>query len=187
MSLEQFLGQYGLISLFFLATVEGDLSLIVGGVLAHRGLFPLAGAVVAGAAGNFVGDCVWYLVGRKARTRLRETDFYRRAGPWIEKVAYKLGPWQLIFARLVYGTRNASMLFWGQYHLPFIRFTLIDLFGCALACTGFAGLGYLAGAELSALLGEVKRIEIGLLFAVIIAGVIVWLTTRGVKRVSGES
>jgi ubiquinone/menaquinone biosynthesis C-methylase UbiE len=47
-SIESFLSHYGLIALFLLATVEGDVSLIVGGVLAHLGILPLVGGLVSG-------------------------------------------------------------------------------------------------------------------------------------------
>src|SRR4029453_19389718 len=57
MTLEQFLSQYGLIALSLLATVEGDASLILAGMLAHRGVLSLPAVIIAGAAGNFVGDC----------------------------------------------------------------------------------------------------------------------------------
>lgn len=184
MSLEQFLAQYGLFALGLLATVEGDVSLIVGGVLAHRGLFPLASVVAAGAAGNFIGDCAWYLLGRSARTHLQQTELYRRAGPWIEALALRLGPWQLLLARVVYGTRNMSMVFWGQYHLPFLKFALIDALGCALASIGFVSLGFLAGQGVTSLVGEIKRAEVGLLIAVVVGGIAVWLITRGIKKVS---
>ena len=50
MTLEQFLSQYGLIALFLLATVEGDASLILAGMLAHRGVLSLPAVIVAGAA-----------------------------------------------------------------------------------------------------------------------------------------
>jgi len=82
MTLEQFLSQYGLIALFLLATVEGDASLILAGMLAHRGVLSLPAVIIAGAAGNFVGDCAWYFLGRQARARLRDSAIYRRAGGW---------------------------------------------------------------------------------------------------------
>jgi membrane protein DedA with SNARE-associated domain len=187
MTLEQFLSQYGLIALFLLATVEGDASLILAGMLAHRGVLSLPAVIVAGAAGNFVGDCAWYFLGRQARARLRETAIYRRAGPWIERVASRLGSWQLLLARVVYGTRNASMVFWGQAHLPFQRFALTDLLGCFLASTGFALLGYLTSQGVEHLLGQVRRLEVGLLITLVVAAVVIAFMTWEVKRASDKT
>lgn len=180
--LEPFISRYGLVALFFLATVEGDVSLLVAGVLAHLHLLPLAGAIVAGGLGNLAGDCVWFAMGHWHSERIRASRFYRAVGPRIERLSRRLGAWQLLAARVVYGTRNASMLFWGQLRLDTIRFLLIDGLGCFLAATGFTLLGYLVGTSTEALTGQVKRIEHWLLFAVLAGGAIVWVVTRLVRR-----
>ncbi|MEO8140311.1 MAG: VTT domain-containing protein, partial [Gemmatimonadota bacterium] len=127
---EAFLARYGLIALFLLATVEGDVSLIVGGVLAHLGILPLVGVMIAGALGNLGGDLVWFWLGRRHSERIRATKFYRAVGPRIERLTRRLGAWQLLVSRVIYGTRNASMLFWGQNGLAPLRFILIDGLGC---------------------------------------------------------
>ncbi len=180
--LERFLSEHGLIALLLLAMVEGDLSILLAGVLAHLGVLPLAGVVLAGAAGNLVGDLAWYTVGRRLRRRIRENRLYRSVGPGIERLAVRLGPWQLLAARVVYGTRNASMLFWGQHGLPLPRFLSYDAAGCLLGSTGFALLGYLLGHGTTALAGEVKALERYLLVALVAGAFIVWLITRLVRR-----
>jgi membrane protein DedA with SNARE-associated domain len=180
--LESFLSEYGLVALLLLATVEGDVSLLVAGVLAHLGIFSAAAAMVVGAAGNLAGDAVWFTLGRAHRERIRGSRLYRAVGGRIERLASKLGPWQLLAARVVYGTRNASMLFWGQLHLPWVKFLLIDGLGCALAAVGFVAIGYAVGQGTSALTGEVKRVEHWLLGAVLVGGVIVYGISRLARR-----
>jgi len=184
--LEDFLSRHGLAALFILATVEGDLSLLVAGVLAHLGILALPGAILAGAAGNLLGDTVWFTLGRTQRARIRSSRLYRAVGARIERLAARLGPWQLLAARVVYGTRNASMLFWGQLHLAWARFLLIDGLGCLLAATGFTLLGYLVGHGTAALTGEVKRIEHWLLVAVIGGAAIVWAISRLARKELGD-
>ena len=185
-SLEGFLTQYGLLALFLLATVEGDVSLLVGGVLAHLGILPLWGVMAAGAAGNLGGDLIWFSLGRRHRGHIRASRLYRAIGPRIEKLTERLGPWQLLAARVVYGTRNASMLYWGQFGLAPLRFVLIDGLGCSIAAVGFALLGYAVGHETSTLTHDVKRIEQWLLVAVVAGAAIVWGITRLVRRRLGD-
>ncbi|HWA59475.1 MAG TPA: DedA family protein [Gemmatimonadales bacterium] len=180
--LEDFLSRYGLVALFLIATVEGDLSILVAGVLAHLGVLPLPGVVAAGAAGNLVGDLGWFSLGRWLRHHIRENRLYRAVGPRIERLAGRLGPWQLLAARVVYGTRNASMVFWGQHGLPVLRFIAYDALGCLLAAGGFALLGYLVGHGTTALTGEVKRIERYLLAGIVAGAVLVWVIARLVRR-----
>jgi membrane protein DedA with SNARE-associated domain len=182
MGLQQFLIQHGLLAVLLVATVEGDLSVIVAGAVAHLGFFPFLAAIVAGAVGNFLGDCTWYLLGRFASVRIRNTRVYRKVGPTVEKLARRFGVWQLLAARVVYGTRNASMVFWGLHHLGFGRFTLVDAFGCLLWSSVFAGLGYLASDRAEAWIGQVKQLELWLLGAVIVAAVLVYLVNRLARR-----
>lgn len=177
--MEEFVSHYGLGALFLLATVEGDASLVLAGVLVHAGLLPLAGAMGAGAAGNLLGDCAWFLAGRRLRGHIRESRLYRLVGHRIEWLAGRLGPSQLLAARVVYGTRNASMLFWGQFGLPFPRFLAVDTLGCALAAVGYVLAGRLLGHGATALAGDLRRAEHWLLA---VAGCVALVA--GVSRVA---
>ncbi len=182
MTITEFLTRYGAVALFLLATVEGDVSLVVGGVLAHRGLLGLPEVILAGALGNLTGDLGWFALGRHLRERIQGSGLYRKVGPRIEALAARLGAWQLLAARVVYGTRNASMLFWGQHGLPLGRFVAIDLLGCALGSVLFATAGYLLGHGTTAIAGELKHVEVLLLVAVLVGGLLAALLTRLVRR-----
>lgn len=88
---------------------------------------------------------------------------------WVvgaEHLAQRFGVWEIIAARFVYGTRIASVLFWGIQKLPFVRFAALDLIGCALWAIVFSSLGYFLSGSAAVLIGEVRRIEIWLLVAV---------------------
>jgi membrane protein DedA with SNARE-associated domain len=185
MHLERILIQYGLLAVLLLATVEGDLTLILAGVVAHLGMFSLGPAILAGALGNLVGDSAWYLLGRSSARVIREGRFYRRVGPTVERLAKRLGVWQLLAARVVYGTRNASMVFWGLHGLRFDRFILVDAVGCLLWCSIFGGLGFLLSNSAEWLIGEVKHIEYWLLGAVVVAAIAVFIVNRLARRELG--
>ncbi len=182
MSLEQLLIHYGPAAVVVGAVIEGDFTLILSGVVAHLGIFPFPVAVTAAAAGSLLGDCAWYWLGRLRGPRFRAGRLYRRVGPRIERLARRFGVWQLLLARFVYGTKNASMVFWGLQGLPFGRFAAVDALGCAMGATVFAGLGYLVSDSAEALLGKVRRIEFWLLGALVAGVVIVYLISRTTRR-----
>jgi membrane protein DedA with SNARE-associated domain len=181
-TLERFLSEHGLLALFLVALVEGDASLVLAGVLAHAGVLPLGGVVLAGTLGNLVGDSAWFTTGRWLRSRLRNWRLFRAVGPRVERLAARLGPWQLLTARLIYGTRNVSMLFWGQHGLDLRRFLLIDALGCFVAACGFSVLGYLVGRGTGAVVGEVNRVEHWLLGGVVLAVLVAWGVSRLARR-----
>lgn len=163
--MEEILTRYGLLALFILAAVEGDVTLILAGVVSHLGIFNLLPAICVGTFGAFAGDCVWYWLGRNRSTSIRGSWLYRRMRGPAEQLAQRFGVWEIIAARFVYGTRIASVLFWGIQQLPFVRFAVLDLIGCLLWAVVFSCLGYFLSGSAAALIGEVRRIEIWVLVA----------------------
>jgi len=161
---------------------EGDFTLILAGVVAHLGIFEFWLAVAAGAVGSFVGDSAWYALGRLRGPRFREGKLYERVGHRIERLAQRMGPWELVAARFVYGTKAASMVFWGLNGLSLPRFLLIDALGCALGALVFGSLGYLLSGSATALMGHVKRFELWLLGAAVAGVVIVFIIDRTAKH-----
>ena len=182
MSLKQLLIDHGPAAVVIGAIVEGDMTLILSGVVAHLGIFPLPVAIAAGAAGCLIGDCAWFWVGRWRGTWFRAGALYRRVGRRIEGLARRFGVWQLLLSRFVYGTKNASMVFWGLQGLSFGRFIAVDAVGISLGTVVFAGLGYLVSGSAEVLLGRVRRLELWLLGAVVAGVVIVYLVHRLTKR-----
>jgi membrane protein DedA with SNARE-associated domain len=130
--MEEILTKYGLLALFVLAAVEGDVTLILADVVTHLGIFKLLPAICVGTVGAFACDCIWYWVGRCRSTSIRRSWLYRRVGDGAEQLAQRFGIWEIIAARFVYGTRIASSLFWGIQPLRFVRFAALDLIGCVL-------------------------------------------------------
>ena len=182
MHIQELLIRYGLVAVLIGSAFEGDFSLILAGVVAHLGIFPFAQAVAAGAIGSLVGDSIWYGFGRFRGPRFREGKLYRRVGPTIDRLAKRLGPWELLAARFVYGTKAASMLFWGLHGLSLPRFLLIDTIGCVLGSLVFTSVGYLVSGSATVLLGKVHRVQFWLLGVVLVGAVIVYLINRTAKH-----
>jgi membrane protein DedA with SNARE-associated domain len=181
MSLQSIMEQHGAAAVFLGAALEGDLTLVFAGVVAHLGYFPLPVAIACGAAGSFVSDCLWYGLGRWRGPRFRAGGIYRRFGPQVEKLARRLGIWQLLTARFVYGTKNATMVFWGLHGLDLRRFLPVDAIGCALGSAAFVSLGYVLGGSAEVLVGRIKRIEYLLITAVVV-GLLVLLSIKYILR-----
>jgi len=82
----------------------------------------------------------------------------------------------------VYGTKAASMLFWGLHGLRVTRFLLIDVIGCTIGALVFTGLGYIVSGSAIALLGKVKRVELWLLGVLLVGAVIVFIIHRTARH-----
>src|SRR5215475_9139498 len=77
----ELLQRYGLWAVFFGTMIEGDLTLLLAGVLARAGLFTFEEALLVGTAGGFVGDSLSYLIGARFRQRARTLKVFLKARP----------------------------------------------------------------------------------------------------------
>ena len=182
MSFEHLILRYGLAAVFVGAAVEGDLTLILAGVAAHLGYFSFPTALAASVLGGFLGDLAWYSLGRLRGPRFRAGRLYQRVGHRIEILARRLGAAELIASRFVYGTKAASMVFWGLHGMSLPRFLLVDAVGCVLGTLVFTGLGYAVSGSATVLLGHVRRVERWLLGAVLVGALLVFVIHLTAKK-----
>jgi membrane protein DedA with SNARE-associated domain len=179
---EHLVARYGLAAVLVGSAIEGDFTLLLAGVFAHLGYFPFPLAVASGVLGSYAGDFAWYLLGRLRGPRFRTGRLYQRVGPRIERLAGRLGAAQLIAARFVYGTKAASMVFWGLHGMPIVRFAVVDAIACVIGALVFAGLGYGVSGSATVLLGHVRRVQFWLLGVLVVGAVLVVLIHLAAKR-----
>jgi membrane-associated protein len=153
--------------------VPGETAVLLGGVLAHQGAFPLALVMVAAVLGAVGGDAVGYavgarlgpkfggrLAGRRAERLERTRDFVRRHGA----PAVFLGRW-------VPGVRALVPIIAGGSGLPYRSFAAYNVTGGAVWGVAVAALGYLAAAaygratEILGLAGAAAVVAIALVMA----------------------
>jgi membrane protein DedA with SNARE-associated domain len=178
---EEFLVRHGLVAVVIGATLEGDLTMITAGVVAHLGYLRLLPALQAACLGGFIGDLVWYGAGRWRAAHVRETRLFRRAVPLIDPLVRRLGAGEIVMSRFVWGTRIASMFYWGVHGLGLARFAAIDLFGCALSATVLGLLGYGLSESARTMFGRIRRAERWLVIVALL-GVAIVLGLRAAGR-----
>jgi membrane protein DedA with SNARE-associated domain len=145
-TVETIIQHYGLLALFAGAGVEGETVVVVGGALAHKGLFSLPGAMAAAAAGSFVADQIFFSLGRYFREkpwvrRAREKPVFERALGMLER-----HPIGFIFAfRFIYGFRTISPVAIGTTKVSAKLFVAINLVAAIVWGIVFATIGYLFG------------------------------------------
>lgn len=161
--------RYGIFAVFFGSMVEGDAMPVMSGVVAHLGYFSFWEALTASIGGMFLGDCLWYWLGRGFGRKIEKTNFYQKHLPKAEKFIGTIGVWQILAARVIYGTRNATMLFWGIKKLNFAKFAAIDILGCLIWGTILASLGYFLSFSAERIIGDVKQLELGVLSLILFA------------------
>lgn len=181
MVIEDLIREYGLWAVFFGVMIEGDLTLLFAGVLAHYGLFSFSEALCVGTAGGFIGDSISYFIGFRGKEKIKNSHFYCHARPRLERLSARFGIYSIFLVKYVYGLRTASAIFWGFAHMRFRRFGPLTLLSCFAWSLILAGCGFFFSGAIGVLIGEVQRIGLLLLLAFAIAcavALILYLTER---------
>ena len=176
--LQEIIETYGIYAVFFLCTVEGDITLLMSGVLANSGFFghySFIKVVIFGTLGGMVGDSVGYAIGRTFHENAKDYRFYKIAQPRIDKLIEKFGGFAIIISKYIYGIRAAMAIFYGVGKMPFLRFIMLDAISCGLWVTILAGIGYFFSGAITSMIGDFRQIGIALFF-IVMAGIIIFYT-----------
>lgn len=171
LDLYSLIGQYGLYGVFILAMIEGDITLLLAGVLAHSHFFgehSFLWVLLSGTLGGFVSDNIAYLMGREFRKGVRDSRFYRSASPRMERLTNKFGPQSIFLSKYIYGLRWATCIFYGVGRMPYVRFMLLSLASCFVWVAVLSGAGYFFSGAVIGLIGDFRRLGKVLLVIVVL-------------------
>ena len=177
----QLFEQYGIYAVFLLCTVEGDITLLLAGVLAHNGYFghlSFLKVYIFGTLGGMVGDSFGYMVGRLFQQTVRNHSFYKMAQPRIERLTAKFGGFSVIVSKYIYGIRVAMCLFSGIGRMPFHKFVFLDFISCSIWVLALSSVGFFFSGAITTIIGDFKQIGITLFFIVLGAVIIFYLIER---------
>ena len=183
----ELIAEWGIFAVFALCTVEGDMTLLLSGILAHSGFFGSYGflkVVLFGTLGGVVGDCFGYAIRRVFHENAKDYRFYQVAQPRLEKLIAKFGNSAILISKYIYGIRVAMCVFYGVGRMPFLRFLSLSALSCGLWVILLSGTGYFFSGAITSIIGDYQRIGVAL-FIIVMIGVIVfyaieryWLSER---------
>lgn len=179
--LSQLIEQYGIYAVFVLCTVEGDITLLISGAMAHGnffGSYSFWRVFLAGTLGGIVGDNVAYFVGRMCRKTIKDYRFYEMARPRIERLIEKFGNFALVISKYIYGIRAAMCVFYGIARMPYLRFLFLDSVSCVIWSFMLASIGYFFSGAITSIIGDFKQIGVALFFIVLIGIIIFFVVER---------
>jgi membrane-associated protein len=168
------IGRFGLYAVFLMVMFEGDITLLLAGVLANQGFFgehSFAWILLAGTLGGTVSDNIAYLMGREFRKGVRNIRFYRAAKPRMERLTTNFGPLSIFLSKYIYGLRWASCIFYGVGKMPYLRFMLLSLASCFTWVLVLSGAGYFFSGAVIGLLGDFQRLG-KILLVIVVVGIV---------------
>lgn len=172
--ISQIIEAYGIYAVFALCTVEGDITLLLSGVMAHNnsfGSYSFFRVLAAGTLGGIAGDSFGYFVGRFFRHTVKDYKFYQMAEPRIERLIEKFGGFAVVLSKYIYGIRAAMCVSMGVGRMPYLRFLILDTVSCFIWSFILAGAGYFFSGAITNIIGDFHRIGY-VLFGLVVVGVI---------------
>jgi membrane protein DedA with SNARE-associated domain len=181
--MENLITNFGYPALFLGSFLEGESFLIAAGFLAKRGYLNLNVIIIVAMSGAYLGDVALYFLGRKKGEKIiskfPQVEVYY---PKVKKLFDKYGMWAIFITRYLYGLRFASAALFGLMKMRARNFLFLAFFSCLIWSILIGNLGYLFGASLEALIGQVKHYEKIIALVIITLGIIIWLIRRFIYR-----
>lgn len=161
-----------------------DISLILGGYLAHHGAASLPIMMFVGFAGIIVGDSLIFYAGRRVGSKVgdgkhgflaRVVTPEKRAK--VERLFARHGEKIVMIARFLPGVRAVTYFTAGSVGMKYWRFIFFDGVAALASAPAFVYLGYAFGGELDLLISKLKDGQI-VVFGALLAAVVGYFLYR---------
>ncbi len=177
--LHELIETYGYLALFIGAFLEGETVLMLGGFAAARGYLELPWVIVVALFGGFVGDQLYFFLGRRygnkiiarvpnARERTAKVD------EWLHRYHAPL----IIGIRFMYGFRIIGPVFLGMGHVSAVKFMTLNFIGACIWSVLVAGVGYMFSEALEVMMADAKHYEHWGFGAIVLIGLSAWIFHR---------
>ena len=164
----------GYFLLFMAMVLEGEVFLIIAGMLAHLKAFDIGDVLWIAFAGIITGNILWYFLGimlstkkfmQPAITRAQKVVLYFL--PHFSEKPFK----SIFFSKFIYGANRATVLIAGVLKVRFPVFAKVEFFASIIWIFVYTALGYFAGY--AAIHFTHKATHFALLIAIFVVGFIV--------------
>ena len=172
---------FGETAVFVGFVLPGEISVVLGGVLASRGHLSLPLLIVIVVAAAVTGPIVGYEIGRRMGDRLFQARALNRVQGGVDKARQFLqdrGGVAVLAGRFVAIVRALMPAAAGAAGVRYRSFTLHNILGGVIWGVGYSLLGYLAGSAYAVV---TRRVGTGLavaIAAVVVGAIAVWLIRR---------
>lgn len=176
---------FGYVILFIAMVLEGEMFLIVAGMLASIEAFDGKDVLWISFAGVVIGNIMWYNIGAKLKNARLTRRILRRA----ERIMmfflpeFRVNPFKSIFfSKFIYGANRATVVMSGVLHVPFKLFFKAEFFASIVWVLLYFGIGYLFGYAALSATHKIGELALMALFFVVAFILIQKLITHQYER-----
>ena len=149
---------YGYLILFFWSIVEGEMGLVMAGIMTHTGNMNYVIAIFVAGLGGFTGDQCFFYLGRFNKRFMQSKLHKQRHKLDIAYLMLRKYGWPIILIqRYLYGLRSIIPIAIGTSNYSAKKFALINLISAWLWATLIITPAYFFGEEILTLLNYAKQ------------------------------
>jgi len=176
----EWLKEYGYIVLFVWSILEGEMGLIMAGIFSHTGDMSLSISIFVAGVGGFVGDQIYFYIGRFNKRYIHEKLRSQRRKFAIAHLLLKKYGWPIIFIqRYMYGMRTVIPMAIGLTKYSARQFAFINLISAWFWAALTIIPAYYYGEEILSLLRWIKA---HWFFAIPLIILVVWGIIHNMNR-----
>jgi membrane protein DedA with SNARE-associated domain len=174
--LEYILAQYGYIALFIGAFFEGEVIVVVSGILASLGYLSLWPVIATAMVATFIGDQTFFLIGRKkGKVFIEKRPHIRERAEKVHELLHGHQNKILFGFRFLYGLRIPTLIALGTSEISQKKFLIFNVINSVIWTLGFVLGGYFFGDIFETVLKEIGFYEKQLFIGLAVFGLIVWV------------
>lgn len=152
------LKEYGYSILFLWSILEGEMGLVMGGIMTHTGDMNYFMAIFVAGLGGFTGDQIYFYIGRFNKGLIQRKLHSQRRKFAIAHLLLKKYGWPIIFMqRYMYGLRTVIPMSIGITKYPAKQFAVINLISAWVWAAITITPSYFFGAEILDALAVAKE------------------------------
>ena len=174
--LEYILAQYGLVALFIGAFFEGEVIVVVSGILARLEYLSFWPVIAVAMIATFVGDQTFFFLGRKkGKLFIERRPHIAEHAERVHDLLHDHQNKVLFGFRFLYGLRIPTLIALGTSEISQKKFLIFNIVNSVVWTLAFVLGGYFFGDIFETVLKRIGFYEKQLFIALAVIGIIVWI------------
>lgn len=167
---------YGYLAILIGTFLEGESILVIGGIAAHMGILEIQWVILAAFCGSTFGDQLYFFIGRRwGNALIARWPSWKARMDRVHKMIEKWHSWIILMFRFWYGLRNITPIALGMSDVKTSLFITLNIIGALVWAVTVAMGGYLFGAVVETVMGDIKKYQMYLLIGAALVGLAVWI------------
>jgi membrane protein DedA with SNARE-associated domain len=174
-NMEAYIAKYGYIGIFIGTFLEGETTVLLGGIFSKLGYININRVVLWAFMGTFAGDCTFFFLGRTfGRKQIGKYEFLSSKVPLANKIIQKYGNFIIFILRFLVGIRAVVLLLLGCTDMKKSKFILFSVLNSILWSIIVSFIGYLFANVVYVFVHDIKKYE-ELIIPIILVSVTIFI------------